>query len=298
MLISVAYRIAVRTSSDAASSRCSGVVRRPEERQILSLRTMFSMSMIASSTTTPTATPKPARIIVLIVAPSASSTIPAAASDSGIASRLTNAARHWNRNAISTNTTRMQPSTTANARLLIAVWMKVDCRKMCVSMWIPAGRLERGERLQDPVGDVERVRAGELLDHEHDPRAAVDDCGPDQRRGPILHMRQIADRQRLSAALGDRHVRSCWGVLITCRVADPEPLVRALQEAPAADRGAGRERQQPVVDRVRAAAISESSGTLSGAAAMGQRRPVLPSWSRPTSRRWRHPAPGGAARGS
>ena len=39
------------------------------------------MSMIASSTTTPTATANPARIIVLMVAPVASNTIAAAASD-------------------------------------------------------------------------------------------------------------------------------------------------------------------------------------------------------------------------
>ncbi len=36
-----------------------------------------------------------------------------------------------------TNTTRMQPSTTANDRLWIAVWMKFAWRKMCVLMWIP-----------------------------------------------------------------------------------------------------------------------------------------------------------------
>ena len=95
------------------------------------------MSIIASSTTTLTETANPARIIVLTVTPSASNTIAAAMSDDGIASRLTNAARHCARNAISTNTTRMQPSRTDTNRLWIAVWMNVAWRKMCVSMWIP-----------------------------------------------------------------------------------------------------------------------------------------------------------------
>ena len=81
------------------------------------------MSMIASSTTTPTATANPASTIVLIVDPVRSSTIAAVASDSGMASRLTSAARHWNRNASSTNTTRMQPRSTDRLRLSIAVWI-------------------------------------------------------------------------------------------------------------------------------------------------------------------------------
>jgi hypothetical protein len=31
----------------------------------------------------------------------------------------------------------MQPITTANDRLLTAVWIKVDCLKIWVLMWIP-----------------------------------------------------------------------------------------------------------------------------------------------------------------
>ncbi len=98
---------------------------------------MFSMSMIASSTTTPTATANPARIIVLIVVPSATSTISAAASDSGMASRETSAARHWKRNISSTNTTRMQPSSTDCDRLWMAIWMKLAWRKIWLLMCTP-----------------------------------------------------------------------------------------------------------------------------------------------------------------
>ena len=98
---------------------------------------MFSMSMMASSTTTPTATANPASTIVLIVDPVRSSTMAAVASDSGMASRLISAARHWNRKASSTNTTRMQPRITDRLRLWIAVSMNAACRKMAVSTWMP-----------------------------------------------------------------------------------------------------------------------------------------------------------------
>ena len=54
---------------------------------------MFSISMIASSTTTPTAMTNPARTIVLIVVPRRCSTIAAVMSDSGMATRLINAVR-------------------------------------------------------------------------------------------------------------------------------------------------------------------------------------------------------------
>ena len=129
--------MATRTSREAARTRCSGVSGRPWARRPRSRRTMFSMSMIASSTTTPTATANPASTIVLIVDPASSSTIAAVTSDSGIASRLTSAARHWNKNASSTNTTRMQPRSTDRPRLWIAVSMNAACRKMPASTWMP-----------------------------------------------------------------------------------------------------------------------------------------------------------------
>ena len=59
---------------------------------------MFSTSMIASSTTSPIAITRPARTIVLIVAPTQTSTSVAAISDSGIAVRLISAVRQSNRN--------------------------------------------------------------------------------------------------------------------------------------------------------------------------------------------------------
>ena len=98
---------------------------------------MFSVSMMASSTTTPIATAIPASTIVLIVAPRRESTTSAAITDSGIVTRLMNAARHWNRKAISTRITRMQPMISATLRLWSDESMNVAGRKMWVSVWMP-----------------------------------------------------------------------------------------------------------------------------------------------------------------
>ena len=55
---------------------------------------MFSRSMMASSTTAPSAITRPARVIVLIVASRQYSTSSVAISDSGMVIRLISAARH------------------------------------------------------------------------------------------------------------------------------------------------------------------------------------------------------------
>ena len=64
-----------------------------------SRRTMFSTSMIASSTTSPSAITRPASTIVLSVPPRQCSTSAAASSDSGIAVRLMSAVRQSKRNS-------------------------------------------------------------------------------------------------------------------------------------------------------------------------------------------------------
>ena len=98
---------------------------------------MFSMSMMASSTTTPTAITNPARIMVLMVAPRMYSTRAPAISDSGIATTLINAARHSKRNAPSTRMTSRHPISKALVRFLSASSMKVAGRKMWASISIP-----------------------------------------------------------------------------------------------------------------------------------------------------------------
>ncbi len=98
---------------------------------------MFSTSMMASSTTTPTAITKPASTIVLIVPPVQYSTRAAAISDNGIAVTLTSAVRHWNRKTLSTRTTRKQPSSSARLRLPRDSSMNEAGRNRVVSTAIP-----------------------------------------------------------------------------------------------------------------------------------------------------------------
>ena len=98
---------------------------------------MFSMSMMASSTTTPTAMTKPARTMVLSVAPPADSTTAAAMSESGIAMTLIRAVRQSKRNRSRTATTSRTPSSRALLRLPIASSMNVAGRKIAASTSIP-----------------------------------------------------------------------------------------------------------------------------------------------------------------
>ena len=91
---------------------------------------MFSTSMIASSTTSPTAIARPASTIVLMLIFICIRTMTALTIDSGIAVRLMTAVRHSNRNAIKMRLTRMQPRIMAKRRLARAISMKVAGRKM------------------------------------------------------------------------------------------------------------------------------------------------------------------------
>ena len=98
---------------------------------------MFSTSMIASSTTTPTAITKPARIMVLMAAPLSRRIIAPASSDNGIAARLISAVRHSNRNRLSTAITSRQPSSSARLRLSSATSIKSAGRKRVGSISRP-----------------------------------------------------------------------------------------------------------------------------------------------------------------
>ena len=100
-------------------------------------RQVFSMSMIASSTTTPTAITSPARTMTLIDSPRTWSTTAAAMSDSGIEARLMNAVRHSNRKATRMSTTSAQPMRSAIVRLSIAISMNVAGRKIVESISMP-----------------------------------------------------------------------------------------------------------------------------------------------------------------
>src|SRR5262245_6026968 len=129
--------MALRTSSDASRMMLPVDFVLPSLRCWRSRRTMFSMSMMASSTTTPTAMTNPARTMVLIVVPRTYNTSAPAISDNGIATTLMSAARHSYRKAPRTTITSRQPMSSALARLCKASSMKVAGRKIWASMSTP-----------------------------------------------------------------------------------------------------------------------------------------------------------------
>ncbi len=135
-LISVAYVMALRTSTDASRTTRT-VLRSPPARFWRSRLTMFSMSMMASSTTTPTAITSPARTIVLMVASRTSSTVSAPSSDNGIATALMTALRHSKRNSSRITMTRRAPRNSALVRLSMAISMNVAGRKIVLSTSTP-----------------------------------------------------------------------------------------------------------------------------------------------------------------
>ena len=137
MMISVACQIDGRTSSDA--SRMIRAVDRvlPACLSCRNRRTTFSTSMIASSTTDPSATMKPASTIVFTDAPIQNSTMPAATSDSGIAITLINATRHSYRNAPRIRMTSSAPTSNEIVRFSIDISMNVAGRKILASISIP-----------------------------------------------------------------------------------------------------------------------------------------------------------------
>ena len=131
--ISEAKTTAERTSSEAASTTANAGLGSTASRFSRSRRAIFSTSMIASSTTSPSAMTRPAIIITLIVAPDQSSIRPAPSSDSGIATRLIVACRQSRVKRNSTAATSAQPIISARVRLSIERSMKVAGRKMVVS---------------------------------------------------------------------------------------------------------------------------------------------------------------------
>ena len=98
---------------------------------------IFSISMMASSTTPPRAITKPANTMVFTEAPLRNITNPPARSDKGMATAATKAARTSKRNAISIAITKMHPSKSAWVKFLIESSIKVAGRKILVSISTP-----------------------------------------------------------------------------------------------------------------------------------------------------------------
>ncbi len=98
---------------------------------------MFSTSIIASSTTSPSAITSPAITIVLSVKPNAVSSTTAETRDNGIAIKLMSAVRQSKRKITRISTTRAQPMSNASLRLLMARTTNVAGRKILLSTLIP-----------------------------------------------------------------------------------------------------------------------------------------------------------------
>jgi hypothetical protein len=117
--------IAVRTSTEASNTIRKVEAVLPAARAWRNRRTMFSTSMMASSTTTPIATTSPARTMTLTVAPAASRIRTAATRESGMAIRLMKAVRHSNKKATKISTTSPIPQSMAVRKLPIDCSMAV-----------------------------------------------------------------------------------------------------------------------------------------------------------------------------
>ena len=87
---------------------------------------MFSTTMIASSTSTPSAMAMPPSVIVLIVPPPKLTAMRALTTETGMAASVTSVARHEARKTRMMIETRTSPSTSAVATLSMARWMKSD----------------------------------------------------------------------------------------------------------------------------------------------------------------------------
>ena len=109
----------------------------PSWRRCRSRRTMFSTSMIASSTITPNAMTSPASTIVLIDWPVYFKIRPATTRDRGIDRMLISATRHSKRNSNRTMTIRANPINMELLRFCSASSMNVAGRNMVVSISMP-----------------------------------------------------------------------------------------------------------------------------------------------------------------
>ena len=197
---------------------------------------MFSTSMIASSTTTPMATTSPASTITFTVAPRRSRTSRAATSDSGMAIRLMKAVRHSKRNAMMIRMTSRMP---INIAIGEVVERLLDERRGAedrrVDLYAGQSRLELIHRRLDPVGDLQRVGAAELLDDEHDARSVVDDGVADQRAVVDDDLAHVGESQHLTVPLHHRHRHQLRGPDDGLDVADVETLPVVLDEAAGSD---------------------------------------------------------------
>ena len=249
--MSVAYTIALRTSSDA--SRITGRVDfgDPSRRAWRRRRTMFSTSMMASSTTTPTAMTKPARTMVLSVAPRADSTTRGRhererdrdhADEGGPPVE-----EEQEQDGDDQQDAEQQGIAQVADRILDERGRTED---RGVDLDPRERRLEDRERLLDATRHVEGVRPGELLDDQQQALAVIDDRIADERLMPDDDVRDVADRGHPRAVgLDDDFARS-WSSATGWTWRHGQSLVRRLDEPARPHRCAVRELEQAGIERI------------------------------------------------
>ena len=229
----------------------------PAARAWRNRRTMFSTSMMASSTTTPTATTRPASTITFTVAPARSSTSSAATRDSGMAIRLMNAVRHSNRKATMIKATSRMPSRIARVRLSIDCSMKVAGRKIVVSTSMPRspGAIS-AMASSTPCGHLDRVRPAELLDDQQQAWAVVHHGVADQRARVHLDLAHVGEPEDLAVPFQHRNPAEVLRSDDRLHVSDVEPLA---SRSPRTRRYRPRRRRSSAAGRRRARRPRRSS---------------------------------------
>ncbi len=138
----VALTMDVRISADARYTVSMTERRSSTGCAALSRRRLatFSISTIASSTSSPTAMARPPSVMASMPYPKSPSISVAPSNESGIAKRLISVAPGCQRKKISTNATRMAPSRSTSTRLSIARSMNSTWRKSPRSSSMPWAR--------------------------------------------------------------------------------------------------------------------------------------------------------------
>ena len=228
--------IADRTSTEALSTVLKVEAPLPAARACRSLRTTFSTSMMASSTTTPMATTNPASTMTLTVAPAASKIKTAETKESGIAIKLMNAVRHSKRKAMMINATKAMPSSIATRRLSSDCSMNVAGRKIVVSTVIPGnpGCISR------IASSTPRVTSTVFAPRyfcttSSSPGPSSTTPSPISGPGSITTRPKSAYSDHFAVAFDDGYLADLLRVDNGLHVADVEPLTAFLDEAAGAD---------------------------------------------------------------
>ena len=164
---------------------------------------MFSRTTIASSTTRPTATASPPRVMTLSVTPVSCITTSAASTDSGMLIAATSVERTLVRNSRIVMIAKSAPRPPSRTRPSRDSSMKVD--RSATIVIVELARVAGGDLVElgrDLLGDDDGVAVAGLGDRERERRLAV---GPGEARGADvrdLDRADVRDRDRGGLAAG------------------------------------------------------------------------------------------------